>query len=177
MNAARSQKIQAVHEIANPRFTLAPISKTFQGRDIFAPVAAHLAKKTASIRELGPKVVHPLNLSFAKVNKRGNRFRGEVLYVDGFGNVVTSISREDLSQNGQGATAKLKTASGIYNLTFREAYSDVPDGEPVALIGSHGYVELAINQGNAAKNLNLKTGEKVDMEFCPSSSTLSGNPS
>jgi hypothetical protein len=166
MLAAQFQEIQKVHEITNPKFTLKRISNTFHGRDIFAPVAAHLAKKHISVEEIGPKVLHPLNPGFAKVSRRGNTLHGEVLHVDGFGNVITNVTEKDLPKSAPDLTVEVKTVSEVIELKLTKTYANSPAGELIALIDSHGYLELAMNKGNAARGLKLNPGEKIILKFC-----------
>lgn len=87
----------------------------------------------------------------------------EVLYVDDFGNVVTNISEEDLNRISvkQEASLLLRVERKVLRLRYSSAYGDVGVNELLTVIGGHGYLEIAMNQGNAAKKLKVKVGTRV----------------
>ena len=165
MLAAQSQGVQNIHEIRNAHFTLERISNTFHGRDVFAPVTAHLAKRTVTPQQLGPKVIKPQTLRFAKITSDGGKLFGEVLYIDGFGNVVTNISQDNLSQISSADFVKIGTVSGLQKLKIVKAYAELPEGELAALLGSHNYLEITVNKGNAALKLKMRAGDKITLQL------------
>ena len=138
-----------------------PGSATFQGRDVMAPAAAFLAKGGA-IDQLGAPVdaVELLDLT-ASVLLPDGTIRGEVVYVDSFGNLVTNISRGDVS----GAFAQRRVAQVFLNDTqvgpIRRTYSEVEPGTGVALFGSSDLLEVAVNRGVAAKVYGVQAGARV----------------
>ncbi|MCX8152806.1 MAG: S-adenosyl-l-methionine hydroxide adenosyltransferase family protein [Candidatus Bathyarchaeota archaeon] len=158
--AAKKQGIVHIHELTNPRFMLPTVSSTFHGRDIFAPVAAHLLNGVR-IEKLGPEICNVVEPEFADVKEKNGMLIGEVLHVDGFGNVITNISKESLSLVNVEAELKVALAGCNVKLRFCKAYGEVGLGEPLALFGSHGFLEIAINQGNAAKEFKVGAGDKV----------------
>ncbi|MBN2001978.1 MAG: SAM-dependent chlorinase/fluorinase [Anaerolineae bacterium] len=152
------------------------VSGTFHGRDIFAPVAAHIARGVP-MRDLGTAIRDPVRLPLPLFESSVNRLAGEVLYIDTFGNAITSIGQL-LWENGKVRLAQafgsgpsytfdpaqLKVRVGGRELgALRYTYADAAPGEPLALVGSSGMIEIAINQGHAATELGLAVGDKVEI--------------
>ncbi len=164
--AAQKNRIQRVYEITNAELMLPSVSRTFHGRDVFAPVAAHLANGT-SPDVLGSTIINYCVPQFTKAELRTEGLRGEVLHVDDFGNVITNITWANL----QKADAKppqmisLNSNRKVYRMLFVEAYGDVSDKSALALIGSHGFLEFAVNQGNASRILKTKVGDAVTVSL------------
>jgi S-adenosylmethionine hydrolase len=133
-------------------------STTFHGRDIFAPIGAHLACGVP-LEALGPGLdptsLERLNLP--PVVDTGQTVQGTIQYIDHFGNCVTTIEG---AQVGQGHWT---LTFGKIDLISRSTYGEVAPGHPLALVGSHGWVEVAINQGNAQQQLGLRVGDRVTM--------------
>lgn len=160
--AAEKQGIVRIHELTNPRFILPKTSFTFHGRDVFAPVAAHLLNKVKP-EEFGPEICDVVHLGFAKVTERNGAFIGEVLHVDGFGNIITNISEKELAHGSGRDAVKVNLAGRKLKLRLCKAYGEAGLREPLALIGSHGFLEIAINQGNAAQRFKTKAGDRVTL--------------
>jgi hypothetical protein len=114
--------------------------------------------------DIGPEQGKMVVPEFAKVVKDKNRVTGEILHVDGFGNVVTNIAEKDIEGIGvsQGSSLKVDGLQG--RLRFCKTYGEVEVGEPLALIGSHGFLEISVNQGDASKIFGQKIGDKLT--FC-----------
>ncbi len=161
--AARAQGTKHVHVIKNMKFLLLSVSNTFHGRDVFAPVAGHLANGV-NPSDIGPETMKMVIPEFAKVVKDKKRVTGEILHVDGFGNVVTNIAEKDIEEVGASQGSSLKVDGVQGRLRFCRTYGEVEVGEPLALIGSHGYFEISVNQGDASKNFGFKIGDKIT--FC-----------
>ncbi|MCL5949897.1 MAG: S-adenosyl-l-methionine hydroxide adenosyltransferase family protein [Candidatus Bathyarchaeota archaeon] len=157
--AAQTQGIEHTYELTNPKFMLPKVSSTFHGRDVFAPAAAHL-DKSAKPSEFGPEIHDLVKPEFASVKQRSDSLTGEVLHVDGFGNIITNISEKDLTQN---LAFKVKLTDISLNLVFGKTYAQAKPQEPIALVGSHGFLEIALNQASAAEKLHAKTGDKVEV--------------
>ena len=160
--AARAQGIKYVRVIKNARFLLPNVSHTFHGRDVFAPVAAHLAKGV-NPSDVGPETRKMVVPEFAKVVKDKKRVTGEILHVDGFGNVVTNIAEKDI-EGGVSRGSSLKVDGVQGRLRLCKTYGEVEVGEPLALIGRHGFLEISVNQDDASKIFGLKIGDKI--AFC-----------
>ena len=159
MLAAKNQGIKHTYELSNPKLMLPKVSATFHGRDIFAPAAAYLdiGVKPA---EFGPEVADVVMPEFARV-KRGDGFLiGEILHVDGFGNIITNISQKEMAQ-AKAVNIKLHNIS--LNIAFGKTYAQTKSREAIALIGSHGFLEIALNQASAVEKFNATAGEKIEV--------------
>ena len=157
--AAQNQGIEHVYQLTNPKFMLPKISSTFHGRDIFAPAAAHLDKGVQPT-EFGPEIKDPINPEFTKVKRANRSLIGEVMHIDGFGNIITNINEKDMVQN-HAEKVNVDLLDISLKLTFGKTYAQAKPKEPIALIGSHGFVEIALNQGNAAEKFHAKAGDKI----------------
>jgi hypothetical protein len=158
--AAEKQGIMRVHELANPRFMLPCVSNTFHGRDIFASAAAHLLNGVKPA-EFGPEIREVAKPKFAKVTRRNGVLVGEVLHVDSFGNIITNINEKEIAQNQAKGALSLELTGHKLKLKLGKAYGETKPQEPLVLIGSHSFLEIALNQGNAAKKFRTKAGDKV----------------
>ncbi len=132
-----------VFSLQEGRFFRSKVSNTFHGRDIFAPVAAHLVR-TRQPEEFGPEVRDPVMLPWLWPKHTDKGIRGRIIYVDRFGNLITNICEKDL---------KGRRIKGVlfkdHLLPFCKTYAEQHKGAPVCLIGSDGYLEIAISQGSA----------------------------
>jgi len=137
----------------DPSFHLPGGSSTFHGRDIMAPVAAHLAGGLA-LDALGPPAGPLTNLELPCAVATLDMVVGEVLYVDHFGNLITSILASQLQPDAQ-------IVVGAQRLPLVRAYAEVAPGEPLALVGSTGRLELSVRDGSAADVLEIDAGESV----------------
>jgi len=160
--AVKNQKIEHVYEITNRKLMLPKVSGTFHGRDVFAPAAAHLANG-ATPAGFGPEISAIVVPDFAKVIRRKNVLEGEVIHVNGFGNVITNFGRKELElMNVKDAvTVKLKNAS--LKLKLCKAYAEAEPHKPLAIIGSHDFLEVTVNRGNAAKYFKIKIGDRITL--------------
>ncbi len=153
-----------LREIKNPALTRkGQLSSTFHGRDIFGPVAAHLAKGLA-FEKVGPKLENYVKLKLEQAKVIDGRIVGKIDTVDEYGNVLTNIRVQIFNEAGfkKGDVLKLQFDNGnIIECKYLTTYSDVPIGEYVGLFSSGGVFELAINQGNLAEKLNLKSQTEV----------------
>lgn len=150
----REERLREVRRVTDDRVFLREVSRTFHGRDIFAPVAAARAMGRDP-EGLGPRVRGFKRLPLPIVRRRGGTLRGEVVYIDRFGNAVTSLRPADVPKG-----ARLR-AAGIDFGPPRKSYSAVPPGRPLAVPGSFGLVELSIREGDAARSCGLSVGEEV----------------
>jgi S-adenosylmethionine hydrolase len=147
----------SVYWIQNRNLFLNSISQTFHGRDIFAPVAAHLARG-ARIESVGPRIDDFVKKELPKPQPRDGKVVGTVLHVDSFGNVITNLKQGDLAED----FAISVSGSSITRLCA--SFSDGAPGELFAIVGSAGYIELALNQGSAADRLNVGSGAEIELE-------------
>lgn len=135
-----------------PRHGLSALSRTFHGRDLFAPVGARLASGL-SFHDVGPEL-GDLTLLAAPSGSSG---AGRVLHVDGFGNVVTSFREHDLPLGA------CLTIAGQTICLRANTYASAPANCLFLIVGSSGYFEIALNQGSAANALGVRAGERVDL--------------
>lgn len=157
----RDAQLQEIRSVENRQFLAGTLSCTFHGRDIFAPVAAHLSRGVAMDR-LGPPVDRIEAIEVARPEfARNGTITGRVLHIDRFGNLITNIAAIDLAGH--------RFAEGVRQIhlgdrligRLRITYSDVAPGEPLALIGSTQMLEIAVNQGNAADLFHVHRGDPV----------------
>jgi S-adenosyl-L-methionine hydrolase (adenosine-forming) len=152
------------YELTNQELWLKPVSATFHGRDVFAPVAAHLAsgRDVATVGgEIDPTELVRLPPPARTV--RSGVAEGEVVTVDRFGNVQLSVTGVDLGQIGARPGGSLAVTLGRRLLTvpYGETFGSVPPGELVAYTDAVGCVAIAVNSGNAAQRLGLPPGARV----------------
>jgi S-adenosyl-L-methionine hydrolase (adenosine-forming) len=143
-------------EISAPEFRRPVVSRTFHGRDVLAPAAAHLATGLPPAR-LGPAVRDPVRLSWPCVHAVGGDVAGAVIHVDRFGNLVTSIPAEVAAALGSSVVVRV----GDRVLSLVSTYGELERGKPGALIGSANRLEIAVREGSAQAHLNATRGAPV----------------
>ena len=139
---------------------LKKVSNTFHGRDIFAPAAAHLLNGINPLF-FGSQINKLRKPAFTKISRNQKSIMGEVVYIDGFGNIITNIPADELNQNLYGKLITVKSPTSKSTIEFCRSYSDTNIGELLALIGSHGYLEISANQANAAAMTKIQIGDKI----------------
>jgi len=164
--ALEAGPVEEVRAITAPDLWLPEVSATFHGRDVFAPVAGHLAAGLPLDR-VGPEVRDPVRLPIPRARvEAGGRLAGEILWIDRFGNGITSIHRRDLDRfvdQGAGAAVSVRGRRlGAIVGTFAEA----GPGGSGALIGSTGHLELFLCQASLAAAWGLSVGDPVVLESC-----------
>jgi hypothetical protein len=157
----RDAELQEIRIVENRRFFAHTLSATFHGRDIFAPVAGHISLGL-SLDHLGPVADQLDILDLRKAHRdEAGVIHGEVVYIDHFGNLVTNISTVDISAANVGRHA-LEVFLGDQTVgPIRVTYSDAAAGEPLALIGSTDQLEISVNKGHAANQLQAGRGMPV----------------
>lgn len=153
----------AARELTNPRLFLPEPSNTFHGRDIFAPSAAHLAAGEPAWEAVGPELPEIITIPDLEPSRESTgRWKGIVLSLDHFGNVITNFSKKLVITDNKRLDLEIKHhVIDSFHATFGEAQSS----EIFAYIGSSGYLEVAINRGSAASSLGVKPGDPVTLEF------------
>lgn len=160
-----SEPVQSLNLIENPRYFFEPVSRTFHGRDIFAPVAAHLSTGL-SPEEIGPSFP-PENAVCLPIPRpcleKSGGVIGQVLSVDRFGNLITNIDAQWIRKIGKpGKTSRIGVRIGDFAVSgLSKSYQDVSEKTLLALINSGGYLEIAVNRGNAAEFCRASPGGKV----------------
>jgi S-adenosylmethionine hydrolase len=157
-----AEAVRAV-ELRAPRYRLASVSTTFHGRDIFAPAAAHLWRGV-KLESMGPPVRDGLtHLELAEPREGVAELRGEVLYVDGFGNLVSNIGRDELARFAARFPAmrlSVRINKGA-PMDILQAYGDARKGVPLATVGSFELLEIAVRDGSAAQRFAAGPGAVV----------------
>jgi len=151
-------------KISEAKYTLGGYSTTFDGRDIYAPVAAYLSLGV-SIEEVGPEIEDPVSLPVPEAVYGNGTLKGEVIHVDQFGNLITNIEMErsyEQLRSGRVVT----TISGAEIRGPVGSYSEGPAGEAFCLWGSHGFLEVAVNSGKASDLLpDARRGSEILMRY------------
>ena len=160
----------SAYSLSNPEYWQPTVSNTFHGRDIFAPVAAHLSLGVEPT-ELGERVEQVAWLASPEPVQEGEVIRGQVIYQDHFGNLITNIPERLLDQAEQvTVTIKGETIRGL-SRTFHDDTGlpgkSLAGNALLALIGSHGYLEVARRDGSAALALPALVGEPVSVRLNP----------
>lgn len=152
---------ERIHTVAleNSAYFLPQVSNTFHGRDIFAPVAAHLSH-SIGIDRLGNPVTHPVQLPVPRPEVTDKAVIGQVIWIDSFGNLVTNVSHEILELL-EGQDSVVIHAGGAEIDRLNRSYAESAVSEVLAIIGSFNRLEISINQGNAAQVLGLKRGDRI----------------
>jgi S-adenosylmethionine hydrolase len=151
-----------VVELRERKFARSTISHTFEGRDRFAPAAGWIAKRTP-LRSFGPPIDNHVSLEFPEAIVSADAVRGEVIYVDRFGNLITNIAGRLLAE----PTSRVAHVTDRGNIRIVRTYAAVAAGELCGLIGSSGYFEIAVNRGSAAALLNVSRGARVEVFNAP----------
>lgn len=150
--------------VNNRAFFLEPVSRTFHGRDIFAPVAAHLASG-GDIGLLGPAFAPDTLVRIGlprPVWTEAGELIGTIIDIDRFGNLITNIDESRIEPDDSGGMPALTVRIGGVDLSGPAvSYADVPPGRPLAVFGSRGFLEISVNRGNAKDYFSVAVGEQV----------------
>jgi len=150
-------QVEIVH-LTNKDYWLPQVSRTFHGRDIFAPVAAHLAK-AVPLSDLGEAIHDPVRLQMPHPEKTNDGWRAHVTVVDVFGNCATDLPAAAVA-SAKGVAFRLR---GREVRGLVEAYGHHPPGELVALVDSENFVEIAVVNGSAARQLGAQVGDIIEV--------------
>jgi hypothetical protein len=162
--ATHRGRVLECRRIENRDLCLPEVSATFHGRDVFAPVAAYLAKGRPLDR-VGTPHRRPVRLAWPEPVREDETLRGEVLTVDHFGNAITNLPAAWLARpKSRHLTARIG-AGKTRGLALVQYYAAVPIGHPLAVLGSSGFLEISVNQGSAAEQLRLKVGSPVTVRW------------
>ncbi|MGD2200946.1 MAG: S-adenosyl-l-methionine hydroxide adenosyltransferase family protein [Candidatus Bathyarchaeota archaeon] len=160
--AAERLGVEKVYEIKNRELLPEKVSDVFDGRDTFGPTGALLAKGV-SPEGLGPEIDGYVRLPLYEPQVMEDSIEAKVIHVDGFGNLVTNVTYEILERLGVGdrAVFDVGISGEEYSLPYVRRFSAVPQGEPLLLVAGGGYMELAVNQGDAQEMFGIDRGEKI----------------
>ncbi|HZZ29793.1 MAG TPA: SAM-dependent chlorinase/fluorinase [Pirellulales bacterium] len=160
---AKRRKPDRIVELTNSEYWLPEVSRTFHGRDILAPVAAQVSLGLEPER-LGSAMHKLLTLDWPDARRDGNRVEGDVQWIDRFGNAITNIPASLLSEGEKSSAVRIRCA-GCEITGLTQAYGQRQQGELAALVGSSGFLEIAVVNGSAAEKLNVQVGGPVVVEF------------
>jgi S-adenosyl-L-methionine hydrolase (adenosine-forming) len=156
---AWKEKVKRVVVLAKEKYFLPKVSATFHGRDLFAPAAAHLSLGikpnafgfvTNSLEEVG----------FQKPIIKEKKLSGEIFHIDAFGNLITNIDEKGLFRFINGRSFVIRAGKkAVHGL--KKSYWEGKKGEPIALVGSGGFLEISVREGNAQKALKVKRGDPI----------------
>jgi S-adenosylmethionine hydrolase len=164
----QDKKVEKVCAITNPKYFLKPVSYTFHGRDIFAPVAAHLSKGVEMQRfgeEVAPEDVYRLEIQTPLVSTK-DELVGTVITIDHFGNLVTNISQATFERFRDNAKSRqVAVTLGRFRINgVSRSYERVKVGSPVAIFGSRKLLEISLNQGDAGVYFKARIGQTVKVK-------------
>ncbi len=166
---ALADRDATVHALVEARWFRAPVSRTFHGRDVFGPVAAHLACGVP-LAGMGPRIHDPVRLAVASPRREGDALVGRVVFIDRFGNALTNITETAVAE---ALGADLPSAHVQVTLLDRSitglsrSYGDAPVGTLVAIMGSSGRIEVAQVGGDAAVRMGIAEGDPVRVRRLP----------
>ena len=162
--AASRAGIAAAHELSNPDYALETISRTFHGRDLFAPAAAHLARGV-TLADLGPPVDPEslVRLDVPELVISEDRIVATLLYVDSFGNIVLNLTRDDVVGMGiaSGTRVELELSGERYYAVMARTFADARPGDVILYEDSYKNMSLAISRGSAARMLHASPGQEI----------------
>lgn len=159
--ATQEEGLKKIVLISERKYMRSNVTATFEGRDIFAPVAAHLAQGVP-IESFGQKADHLIQLRISQPLISNHHISGEIIHIDGFGNIITNVTYsqiQDLMTIGQKYQVTINEMPKT--MKYMKSYAYVSPGELVIITGSSKYMEISINQGNAQKLFNAKTGDPI----------------
>jgi len=164
--AANASGIVKVFEISNGSMMRSTVSRTFHGRDVFAPVAGHLASGRLP-EECGPEVFEYVKSPYAEPAFDGKAVRAEVLHVDRFGNLVTNLQEGFLTEHGVSLPGKITLSVGSRKFSARVAgtFTDLRTGEIGVIVGSHGFLEIVARESSAAEKLRVNRAVAVRLGY------------
>ena len=165
-------KLQGAWRLDNPDYFLPSVSRTFHGRDVFAPVAAHLATGIPP-EAFGPPITDPSGLPFPPHQEEPGELKGQVVWIDRFGNCITNLADKLVHSWAQGASFVVHAASKEIARMYT-AYESLPKGEVLAIFNSMGLLEIACNQARADRTLALGEGDPVVLKKVGTTDTLDG---
>jgi len=158
-----SREEHKIRLIGNQKYFLKPVSRTFHGRDIFSPVAAHLAAGVPASR-MGKIIQDYLRPGFEKPQRTGKRtWTGRILKVDRFGNIITNFHVDDFPDLER---RDFLMAIGPHEIdVLARTYAEAGPGELFVIMGSSGYLEVSVGQGSAARQMGCESGAPAELKL------------
>lgn len=162
--AEREQQPVTFIHLNKPEYWLEEVSYVFHGRDIFAPVAGHLAQGVA-LESLGVSFPDPVLLPLPRPERTPSGWRGEIIHIDHFGNAASNLRLEDLPEVLKHKENVTVRVGGVEITGLVNTFGERPPGELVALFGSTGNLLVCLVNGSAAAHLNLKVGDSFEISL------------
>jgi S-adenosylmethionine hydrolase len=164
--SSKKEGIKSIVSIENEDYMLPHRPSTFEGLGVFSPIAADIARGV-DIQELGRPLNGLVELDIPEPRIAEEMLLGEVLYIDGFGNIISNIPHKLLAEAHieLGSSLEISVGERVLDLRLSEAYGEAEPGVPLALIGSSGFLEVAINQGDAALEFGAVEGDVLKASF------------
>lgn len=154
------EQVKEAYVLTQSAYFLCQVSATFHGRDIFGPVAAHLARGIEPA-QFGPRFESVVQLPYTQPQRQGETVTGEVIHLDHFGNIITNIPSEMLTDFVRGQGVLCTIAAHTQGMPWVETYGAGPQNQLVCLINSNGEFEIALPRGAASTHLGVKVGARV----------------
>ncbi len=161
--ALKRERVKKVIALTNPKYFLSRMSTTFHGRDLFAPVAAYLSLGVKP-EAFGPELHSWVEINFEKHRIREGRLTGEILQIDVFGNLISNVDEKQLFHFVKDRPFAIRTGRRIIR-GLKKGYWEGKKNEPIALIGSGGFLEISVREGNAHKMLKVKKGDRIQIKL------------
>lgn len=153
--------VECVH-LNKPEFWLSTVSFVFHGRDIFAPVAAHISSGI-QLKDLGTQFSDPVRLELPRPHKTDSGWLGEIIHIDHFGNIASNIRTETLGLELNNKARMIVRIAGLEIRGLINTFGERPVGEIVALMGSTGNLIVSVVNGSAANRLSAKVGDSLEV--------------
>jgi S-adenosylmethionine hydrolase len=158
---AQRERVKQIVALTEQKYFLSKVSKTFHGRDLFAPVVAHLSLGTKP-SAFGYKMNAIKRLRFQKPIIKEGKLLGGILHIDTFSNLISNIDEEKLFWFTKGQPFEIRVGSKTIR-GLKKGYWEGKKGEPIALFGSSGFLEISLREGNAQKALKVKRGDPIQI--------------
>lgn len=153
-------------DLVDPRFHLPVVSRTFEGRDRFAPVGAWLALGTP-LEAFGPPCADIVQLTLPVTRRCGDALEGEVTWIDRFGNAITNLAAWEIEEWRGTSALTVVVRDNVEIPGVVATYAQAPAGQACALYSSNGYIEIAVPRGHAASALGLHRGSRIALRRRP----------
>jgi hypothetical protein len=160
---AQREKIRNAMTITNPKYFLSKVSNTFHGRDLFAPVAGHLSLGVRP-ESFGKRIDSWVRLSIPVPEVDGTCLTGQVVHIDSFGNLISNIDEKTLLDFCLNRPIMVRIGHKTVR-TIKRSYWEGRKREPIALVGSGGFLEISVREGNAQRVLKAKKGDQVKVQI------------
>jgi len=164
--ASEKLGLKSIYEIRQKGFQRKPLSSTFHGRDVFSYVAGLIASGRRP-EEVGPKVSKLEKLPLSSPRLSGKKLVCQMLHADIFGNVITNISEKEIREIPVkfGESVEIRSRTGTVQAQYARSYYEVDKGRMAVLLGSQGFLEIAVREGSARDGLDVKPLEKLELRF------------